>query len=158
MNRRGTVINVCVSAQKGTPKQPVGGIRLMKDHGVEGDAHAGTPQRQVSLLCQESADKLRDGGLVLAPGAFAENLRVSGLERARMMPGTFLRFERGAVLQVTQIGKECHTGCAIARAVGRCVMPTEGIFARVVRGGEVSAGDSLEVLSDEADGGGACDQ
>jgi len=158
MREAGTVVQVCVSERKGTPKTPVGRIRLLEDHGVEGDAHAGTPGRQVSLLCEASAAKLRDTGVELGPGIFAENLRVSGLEPKDFPVGALVRFPRGPVLQVTRIGKPCHSGCAIAREVGRCVMPSEGIFARVVRGGEVWAGDSLEVVGDDAEGGGPCDQ
>ena len=149
---QGTIVEVCVSARKGTPKTPVGRGRLVAGSGVEGDAHAGATTRQVSLLCQSSADKLRDSSIEVTPGMFAENLTVSGLDAGDFPLGARIRLQRGPVLQVSQIGKECHSGCAIARQVGRCVMPTEGIFARVIRGGEVRAGDSLEVFADEDQG------
>jgi len=149
MRKTGKVTDVCVSSKKGVSKTPVGAIRLLEDVGVEGDAHAGTPARQVSLLCEESAQELSGSGIDLSAGVFAENLRVEGLAPGDFRLGTLVRLQRGALLEVSQMGKECHKGCAIARQVGRCVMPTEGVFARVVRGGEVRAGDSLEVTADE---------
>jgi len=155
MGRRGMVVEVCVSSGKGTPKTPVGRARLVENQGVEGDAHAGAELRQVSLLCMSSAEKLRADGLDVRPGIFAENLTVSGLDAGEFPLGATIRLERGPVLEVSQIGKGCHTGCAIARLVGRCVMPTEGIFARVIRGGEVCAGDSLEVNGNEDQGSAA---
>jgi len=155
MGGSGTVVEVCVSAEKGTPKTPVGRARLVENHGVEGDAHAGAELRQVSLLCLSSAEKLRAEGLDVRPGIFAENLTVSGLDAGEFPLGATIRLQRGPILRVSQIGKECHTGCAIARLVGHCVMPTEGIFARVVRGGEVCAGDALEVNGSEDHGGAA---
>ena len=158
MRSAGTVVAVCVSERKGTPKSEVGAVRLLEDHGIEGDAHAGTKERQVSLLCEQSAQKLKDAGIELRPGIFAENIRVSGLGIGDFAVGTTVRLERGPVLEVSQIGKECHgKGCAIARLVGRCVMPTEGIFARVIRGGEVRAGDSVEVERHD-EGRRACDK
>lgn len=147
MAKTGKVIAVCISTEKGTPKTAVGQALLIEDHGIEGDAHAGSEVRQVSLLCQSSADKLRAEGLEIRPGIFAENLTVSGLDAADFALGSTISLARGPVLEVSQIGKECHSGCAIARQVGKCVMPTEGIFARVVRGGEVCAGDCMEVSS-----------
>jgi len=158
VSKVGRVVEVCISARKGVPKRPVRRARLLEEHGLLGDAHAGPGERQVSLLCEASAEKLRDSGLELRPGIFAENLRVAGLCAADFRPGALLRLERGPVLRVTRIGKECHSGCAIARQVGRCVMPAEGIFAQVLRGGEVAAGDGLEVVNDAAQGSGACDQ
>ena len=150
MPKSGTVIEVCISRRKGTPKEPVGEGLLVEDSGVEDDAHAGTERRQVSLLCESSADRLRGCGIELTPGIFAENLRVDGLDAGDFPLGATIRLESDAVLEVTQIGKECHSGCAIAEKVGRCVMPTEGIFARVVRGGPVRAGDRIEVSADGA--------
>ena len=155
MSRLGTVVEVCISSEKGTPKTPVGRVRLVESHGVAGDAHAGAEVRQVSLLCLSSAEKLRAGGLDVRPGIFAENLTLSGLDAGDFPLGATLRLQQGPVLEVSQIGKECHTGCAIARQVGKCVMPTEGIFARVIRGGEVCAGDTLEVVNSEDQGSGA---
>ena len=158
MSRAGTVVEVCVSDEKGTPKTPVGRVQLIEGYGVDGDAHAGVKVRQVSLLCQSSAEKLRSAGLDVRPGIFAENLTVSGLDAGDFSLGAIVHLERGPVMEVSQIGKECHTGCAIARQVGKCVMPTEGIFARVIRGGEVRAGDALEVMAGEDQGGAAGDQ
>ena len=150
MGRKGKVAEVCISTRKGEPKTPVGRGRLVEGHGLEGDAHAGT-HRQVSLLCQESIHKIRRMGLEVGPGDFAENLTVGGLGAEDFEPGDRIRIHgpaagRGALLEVTQIGKECHSGCAIRDAVGDCVMPREGIFARVVRGGTIQVGDVLEVL------------
>jgi len=158
MRKTGTVIEVCISRAKGTPKLPVGKAQLVEDSGIQDDAHAGMERRQVSLLCESSAHRLRGCDIELTPGIFAENLRVDGLDAGDLPLGATIRLEGGAVLEVTQIGKECHSGCAIAEKVGRCVMPTEGIFARVVCGGPVRAGDSIEVSADEAEGGPAGDQ
>jgi MOSC domain-containing protein YiiM len=132
-----------VSSRKGERKRPVAAITLVPDHGVEGDAHAGTA-RQVSLLAAESLDKLRAKGLQVGPGDLAENITTSGIELCALPVGASLQIA-GARLEVTQIGKECHEPCAIAAQAGECVMPTEGIFVRVVTGGEVRAGDAIEV-------------
>ena len=143
MGASGRVEAVCISARKGERKRPAPVIRLVPGRGVEGDAHAGT-ERQVSLLATESLDKLRSKGLKVGPGDLAENITTSGLELCALPVGTILTVGAGA-LEVTQIGKECHAPCAIAAQAGECVMPTEGVFARVVTGGEVRAGDSIEV-------------
>jgi MOSC domain-containing protein YiiM len=124
-------------------------VNLVVDTGVEGDAHAGAPNRQVSLLCDSSIEAMRNQGARVGPGDFAENFTVTGCTWRDFPVGTRVRLARGPILQVTQIGKECHTGCAIARQVGTCVMPREGIFARVLVGGTVLPGDRLEVLADE---------
>jgi molybdopterin adenylyltransferase len=150
MPKSGTVLAISISEHKGEPKKPVNGGRLIEDQGLEGDAHAGTA-RQVSLLCQESVEKIRQLGLDVGPGDFAENLTVSGLSPDDFEPGVRIRIDgptpgEGALLEVTQIGKECHADCAIRRAVGDCVMPREGVFARVLRGGTVRAGSVVEVL------------
>jgi len=153
------VIEVCVSARKGERKTPVGQGRLVAGHGLEGDAHAGTG-RQVSLLCEVSARKVRERGLDVGPGDFAENLLVDGLGPDDFAVGSRVRIAGGgadALLEVTQIGKECHADCAIREQTGDCVMPREGIFARVVRGGAVRAGDALEVC-DGTQGGDPGDQ
>jgi molybdenum cofactor synthesis domain-containing protein len=144
----GRIVAVCRSEQKGTPKTDIGRGDLVAGHGLRGDAHAGGWHRQISLLATSSIDKMRAKGLDLGCGDFAENLTVEGIDLPRLPIGTRLRIlspgqARGPVLEVTQIGKECHHGCAIFQQVGDCVMPREGIFARVVRGGPVSAGDTL---------------
>ncbi len=144
--KAGRVLAVCLSERVGEVKAPVAEGRLVAEHGLEGDAHAGTG-RQVSLLCQGSADRLRGRGLDIGPGDFAENLLVEGLEAADFPLGVRVRVGESALLEVMQIGKECHSDCAIRRQTGDCVMPREGIFARVLAGGAVRAGDAVEVQS-----------
>lgn len=139
------VVSVCISEKKGTKKHPVAEISLWPHHGIVGDAHAGDWHRQVSLLANESVDRMRKEGLTLAAGDFAENILTEGITLRTLPVGTVLRV--GEVrLEVTQIGKECHNDCAIKKAVGKCVMPTEGIFAVVVKEGVVRPGDEIEVL------------
>ncbi len=146
MDGRGRVVAVSVSARKGEKKVPVPSVVLLPDHGVRGDAHAAPGIRQVSLLAEESIAKMREKGLSVGPGDFAENVTVAGIALPSLPVGTRLRVG-GALLEVTQIGKECHDRCAIYFQAGDCVMPREGIFARVVRGGEVAAGDAVEVVA-----------
>lgn len=145
MADRGRVLAVCLSGKKGMKKSPVPAATLIEDLGLEGDAHAGTPNRQVSLLYASSIESLRPKMPGLAPGDFAENLTLEGGEWRDLPVGTRLRLQRGPLLEITQIGKECHAGCAIREQVGDCVMPREGLFARVVEGGEVQPGDAFEV-------------
>jgi cyclic pyranopterin phosphate synthase len=140
----GTVVAVNVSTAKGERKKPGPSVRLRADHGIEGDAHAGPGHRQVSLLAQESIDKMVALGLKVGPGDFAENITTSGLEVASLPVGTVLELGE-ALVEVTQIGKECHSRCAIYYQAGDCVMPKEGIFVRVLRGGEVAPGDPVRV-------------
>jgi MOSC domain-containing protein YiiM len=131
------IVSVNVSAKVGEPKKPVGRIAVREGHGVLGDAHAGDWHRQVSLLAEEDIDSMRDVLAELAPGDFAENITTRGIDLVSLPIGT--RVTIGDVeLEVTQIGKECHNGCAIRRRTGDCVMPTRGVFARVVRGGEIT--------------------
>jgi len=125
-------------------KTPIAVGELREDYGVVGDSHAGTG-RQVSLLAEASIDKMRAEGLTLGPGDFAENLTVSGLELHTLPVGSRLRVGEEVLLEITQIGKKCHSDCEIMRLAGRCVMPTEGVFAKVVTGGEVRAGDEIEL-------------
>ena len=140
----GTVVAVNVSEAKGERKKPVTEVFLRPEHGIEGDAHAGSWHRQVSLLAQESIDKMTAQGLDVGPGDFAENVTVSGVEVAALPLGTTLELGE-ALVEVTQIGKECHTRCAIYQQAGDCVMPREGIFVRVLRGGRVAPGDPVRV-------------
>jgi len=149
MGGPGRVVAVSVSARKGGRKIPVPSVVLVPDHGVRDDAHAGPGTRQVSLLAEESIAKMREKGLSVGPGDFAENVTVAGIVLPALPVGTRLRVGE-ALLEITQIGKECHDRCAIFLQAGDCVMPREGIFARVVRGGTVAAGDAVEV----AEGGG----
>lgn len=141
-----SIIAVCTSKKKGTKKQPVPEIYVREDYGVEGDAHAdSTTHRQVSLLANESIDKMRSKGFALEPGDFAENITTEGIDLTSLPVGTRISAGDEVVLEMTQIGKECHAACAIRRQVGDCIMPREGIFARVVRGGRVKAGDVIKV-------------
>ena len=137
---------VCISEKKGTVKTPVPEIELRISHGIIGDAHAGDWHRQVSLLGVESVDKLRASFPDLPPGVFAENILTEGLILYELPIGTRLRVG-GALLKVTQIGKECHSECEIRRKTGDCVMPREGIFAEVLEESVVRAGDTVEVVS-----------
>jgi MOSC domain-containing protein YiiM len=144
---QGTIIAVCTSASKGERKTNVGRGKLLPGLGLEGDAHAGFAHRQVSLLAMESIDKMRQAGLDVGPGDFAENFTTQGINLVSLPVGTRLKIG-DALLEVSQIGKECHTRCAIYYQAGDCVMPKEGIFATVITGGPVAVGDTLEVVSD----------
>ena len=143
----GKVIAVCVSQQKGTQKQNVGSARFVADWGSEGDAHAGKWHRQVSLLSHEQVEAFRARGASVEHGAFGENLVVEGFDFKALPIGT--RFQCGdVVLELTQIGKQCHAHCEIYQVMGDCIMPREGVFARVLRGGTISAGDQLTILEE----------
>ena len=140
-----TVIAVCISEKKGERKTPVASVELRENHGIVGDAHAGEWHRQVSLLASESIEKMRKMGLDVDSGDFAENITTEGIDLPALPVGTRLAVGE-TLLEVTQIGKECHTRCAIFHQAGDCVMPKEGIFARVITGGTVRPGDSIERL------------
>ena len=140
------VLAVCISERKGEKKRPVEEIRLKTGHGIEGDAHAGPWHRQVSLLANESVDKMRESGLALRAGDFAENILTEGVTLRALPVGTRLRVG-DALLEITQIGKECHSDCEIKKQVGVCVMPAEGVFAVVREDGAVKAGDGIEVIA-----------
>ena len=134
---------VCISERKGEQKHPVDEVWLEKDYGIDGDAHAGNWHRQVSLLAAESVEKVQKNlPFSLTSGAFAENILTEGIE---LPVGTRLKIGR-AEGEVTQIGKECHQGCAIRELAGDCVMPREGIFVKVVKSGRVKAGDEIKIL------------
>lgn len=154
MATQGKLIAVCASARPGTKKSPRGCGTLVAEHGVAGDAHAGSG-RQVSLLAQESIAKMQAEGLSVGPGDFAENLTTAGLSLHTLPVGARLRIGGDALLEITQIGKACHTECEIRRLTGRCIMPTEGVFARVVVGGEVREGDGVEIVGPGDESGGA---
>ena len=139
------VIAVCISERKGTKKHPVPTIELKENYGILGDAHAGRWHRQVSLLANESVDTMREAMPTLAPGDFAENILTEGVNLKALPIGAVLRAGT-AELEITQIGKECHSDCEIRRITGKCVMPTDGVFARVIKGGAVSPGDPIERL------------
>lgn len=141
------VVAVCRSENKGTRKQSVGQGVFRENCGLLDDAHSDCDtHRQVSLLAMESIAKMRSMGLALSPGDFAENLTTEGLDLPHLPVGTRLAVGEEVLLEVTQIGKECHTGCAIFKQVGKCIMPKEGIFARVMQGGIIREGDSIEVV------------
>jgi MOSC domain-containing protein YiiM len=142
----GTIVAVCSSEKKHTQKNEVGEAVLVPDYGIEGDAHAGFAHRQVSLLADESVDKMRGKGMELPPGAFGENLVTRGLDLLALGLGDRLQVGSEVVLEVTQIGKECVDRCAIYYRVGDCVMPREGIFTRVVSGGVVRPGDRIRTI------------
>jgi len=161
----GRVLSVNVSTRKRVPKEPVAEAELRPDVGLVGDVHSGPGLRQVSLLASESIEKQRrvfqerqasgelreecgkgyDVVAGLGPGSFAENLTIEGIALAQLPLGTRLRVGAEAVLEISKIGKECHTGCAIFQLLGDCVMPREGVFARVVAGGVVRPGDEVHV-------------
>jgi MOSC domain-containing protein YiiM len=144
------VVATCISGKKGERKTPVEAVTLRENHGIVGDAHAGEWHRQVSLLASESIDKMRKLGLDVDSGDFAENITTSGIELVSLPIGTRLKVGE-TLLEVTQIGKECHTRCAIYHQAGDCVMPKEGIFARVITGGPVRPGDEVRVVTAAAE-------
>ena len=140
------VLAVNISEYKGTYKHPVAEAKAKIDLGFEGDAHAGNWHRQISLLAQESIDKMTALGVKdLTPGKFAENITTEGIELHTLPVGTRLRIGP-CLTEVTQIGKECHKGCEIFKQVGKCIMPTEGIFVRVLEEGAVRAGDEINIV------------
>ena len=144
------VVSVNISERKGVQKHPVAQIQLKLRHGIIGDAHAGDWHRQVSMLAEESVDTMRASSPIpLDAGVFAENINTVGIDLKALPIGTHLRIGETEV-EVTQIGKECHNACAIRKAVGKCVMPTEGIFVVVVKEGTVRAGDEIEILEADA--------
>ena len=147
MSQQEAVIRAfCISGKKGEQKHPVEEIVLRPQLGIVGDAHAGNWHRQVSLLAQESVDRLQEKVTVkLFPGAFAENVLCEGISLCELPVGTRLKIG-SALCEVTQIGKECHADCAIRRQAGDCVMPREGIFAVVLEEGTAHPGDRVEVL------------
>ena len=146
MKDRAVIRAVCISERKGEQKHPVETIHLRPAHGIDGDAHAGNWHRQVSLLAQESVDRLQEKiSIRLFPGAFAENILCEGISLCSLPVGTKLKVGT-ALCEVTQIGKECHADCAIRRQAGDCVMPREGIFVVVLEEGEARPGDAITVI------------
>jgi len=150
MNKKikGKILAVCRSEKKGTVKSEIGEGLLIEDFGLKDDAHAGKWHRQISLLGVESIDKMQAKGFNIKYGDFAENLTVEGIVLHQLPLGIKLKVGEDVLLEVTQIGKECHYGCEIRKKIGDCVMPREGIFARVLKGGKVKTGDEIEVLSE----------
>jgi len=137
---------VCISRKKGTPKKPIADGIFVQDFGMQDDAHASSDtHRQVSLLATESIDKMRCRGFNVNPGDFAENLTTEGIELFTLPVGTRMTVGTEVTLEISQIGKECHTKCAIFHQMGECIMPQEGVFATVIKGGVIRAGDKLVV-------------
>lgn len=133
-----------MSKEKGVKKTNVQSAVLKEDFGIMGDAHAGTKNRQVSLLALESIEKMKAKGLKVKAGDFAENITTEGIDLLSLKIGDRVKTNRGILLEISQIGKECHSRCTIYYQAGDCVMPKEGIFARVIQGGEIEVGDIIE--------------
>ena len=145
VTQSGRVVSLAVSTKKGIPKGCVAKAMLVEDHGVEGDAHAGPWHRQVSLLAEEGIQTMVDKGLTVGFGDFAENIATQGVDWLQVPVGTRVTLGAEVVLEITQIGKVCHKPCAIFHRAGDCIMPREGIFAKVIRGGALSIGDAIAV-------------
>ena len=143
---KGKILSVNISEKKGEKKRNINACRVLEGLGMENDAHIGMPNRQVSLLAEESIKKIRDKGIDVHYGDFAENLTTEGIILHLLPLGTHLKIGDKVLMRVTQIGKECHVRCAIYQQVGDCVMPREGIFAEVLVEGEIKVGDEIETL------------
>ena len=141
----GKILAICISEKKGTQKKPIESARLVEEWGIEGDAHVGKWHRQVSMLSFEKIEAFREKGADVDFGAFGENLVVEGFDLSKVPVGT--KFQIGeAILELTQIGKECHTHCQIYQTMGECIMPREGVFAVVLKGGQIRNGDTVEMV------------
>lgn len=141
----GKVISVNISEIRGIQKHNVGRAKLIEDYGIENDAHAGKWHRQVSLLSHEKIEAFRAKGAEVKDGAFGENIVVSGIDFKTLPVGT--RFQcNDVILEMTQIGKECHHGCEIFQKMGECIMPREGVFAKIIHGGEIAVGDEMTII------------
>jgi MOSC domain-containing protein YiiM len=145
-NHDGRIVAVSVSLKKGVKKTNILKGSLIENYGLENDAHAGDWHRQVSLLAIESISKIRNKGLDVHPGDFAENITTEGIRLWELPVGTQLKLGEDALVEITQIGKECHDRCAIFKQVGDCVMPREGIFVKVLKGGTISPSDGIRIL------------
>lgn len=141
------IIAVCTSKSKGTIKENVGSGLLIEEFGIEGDAHGGFAHRQVSLIAMEDIETMKAKLPDLAPGSFAENLTTEGIDLSALKVGDRLTVGSGCLLEVSQIGKECHTKCQVFHLTGDCIMPKKGIFCRVLTGGTVSVGDEIAKLA-----------
>ncbi len=140
------ILSIAISRKKGTRKMPIKEAYLRKGYGLEGDAHAGAWHRQVSFLAAESIEKARERGLDVTFGDFAENIATRGIDWQKIPVGTQLQLGESALVEITQIGKECHNRCAIYYLAGDCIMPHEGVFARVLEGGRIHCGDMLRIV------------
>jgi MOSC domain-containing protein YiiM len=140
------IVSLAISKKKGTRKKPISSVRLIENHGIEGDAHAGPWHRQVSLLAMEDIHTMQAKGLDVNFGDFAENIATSGIDLPSLPIGCHLKLGDSVCLEITQIGKECHKKCAIYYQAGDCVMPKRGIFARVIAGGHISCNDAIKII------------
>lgn len=140
------ILSLALSKKKGTRKTQVNEVELIKDHGIKGDAHAGPWHRQVSFLSSENIEAAKKSGLNVTFGDFAENIATVGIDWKSVPVGTTVKLGSSAVVEITQIGKECHQRCAIYYAAGDCIMPKEGVFARVLKGGRIACGDAVELM------------
>ena len=145
----GKIVAICISKKKGDQKRDVKQCRLIENYGLEGDAHAGSWHRQISLLSIEGRLVMENKGVKLDAGDFGENVLTKGVEFANIMVGNKIRLGKDALVRVTQIGKECHDRCNIYYQVGDCIMPREGIFAEVLKGGEIKIDDDIEFINDK---------
>ena len=141
------IVSIAVSRKKGTRKQLVDSATVIENHGLEGDAHAGDWHRQVSFLAAESIAAAKADGLAVSFGDFAENIATEGIDWKALPVGTRVRLGATVVVEITQIGKTCHKPCAIFYQAGDCIMPREGVFGRVLAGGEISCGDPVSLIS-----------
>ena len=140
------ITSLAVSKKKGTVKKVVESGKLIESHGFEGDAHAGDWHRQISFLSQENIDEARDRGLDVSFGDFAENISTLGVDWKTIPVGTKVKLGDTAIVEITQIGKECHNKCAIYYKAGDCIMPKEGVFAKVLQGGDIKINDNIELM------------
>ena len=140
------IASIAISKRKGTPKVPVEEGTLLIDFGLEGDAHGGAWHRQVSFLAAESIERVREEGLDVSFGNFAENIATLGIDWQKVPVGTFVKLGDSALVEITQIGKDCHKKCAIYYQAGDCIMPREGIFGRVLKGGRIRRGDPIDMV------------
>jgi MOSC domain-containing protein YiiM len=146
----GKIVAICISKKKGVQKEDVKQCKLIENHGLEGDAHAGTWHRQISLLSKEARLVMENKGAKLDAGDFGENVLTEGVNFANIKVGNKLRLGKDALVRITQIGKECHDRCSIYYQVGDCIMPREGIFAEVLKGGIIKINDDIEFLNDKS--------
>ncbi|MGD2126656.1 MAG: MOSC domain-containing protein [Desulfobacteraceae bacterium] len=142
------IVSIAVSKKKGTRKTPVDDAVIIKDHGIRGDAHAGPWARQISFLAAEQIQDSQTGSLDVSFGDFAENISTEGVDWKNLPVGTRVRLGHSAIVEITQIGKDCHKKCAIYYLAGDCIMPREGVFGRVLEGGTIQCGDPIEFLED----------
>jgi MOSC domain-containing protein YiiM len=143
------ILSIAISKKKGTRKTPVEVVEVVKDHGILGDAHAGPWERQISFLASEQIQEARSRGLNVDFGDFAENVATEGVDWKALPLGTRVKLGQEVVVEITKIGKECHKKCAIYYQAGDCIMPREGVFARVIDGGTLRRGDEIEIIAQE---------